>query len=144
MWLNKLTGPDMTPLGWLGGKTSTQTGSWRYFEQPDPVSACTSTEYKFGHRRPNIWEPDQTALRRFWFGFLYALTLKALINFVADDILNWFYYLFRENTTPTFHANSHERSGLIFSEKLKKIIQTVVCCSCDKSFQGDAKTYQTY
>ena len=25
MWLGKLTALDMTPLGWLGGKTSTQT-----------------------------------------------------------------------------------------------------------------------
>ena len=25
MWLDKLTAPDMTPLGWLGRKTSTQT-----------------------------------------------------------------------------------------------------------------------
>ena len=28
MWLGKLTALDMTPLGWLGRKTSTQTKAW--------------------------------------------------------------------------------------------------------------------
>ena len=29
VWLGKLTALDMTPLGWLGRKTSTQTNTWR-------------------------------------------------------------------------------------------------------------------
>ena len=45
------------------------------------------------------------------------LTFKTLGDTVADDMLFFFYFFFRENKTWHFMTdNSHEMSGLIFSE----------------------------
>ena len=52
-----------------------------------------------------------------------AFALKAPSRFVADDILNFFFFFFRENKSWQFMwivcwaDNSHEMSRLVFSEK---------------------------
>ena len=46
VWLGKLTALDMTPLGWLGRKTSTQTNKPKYLNKENRnVVLCTTYYY---------------------------------------------------------------------------------------------------
>ena len=47
MWLGKLTALDMTPLGWLGRKTSTQTNISCLFIVATTLKKCSCFEWLF-------------------------------------------------------------------------------------------------
>ena len=112
VWLGKLTALDMTPLGWLGRKTSTQTNKTKESDVLSRRSLPAPIIYFVAETgvTVNKWRPGPEVIKRFSCSTQMSMKFVMLINLKLLTIANFFLLNITEHEH--FSANKYENANL--------------------------------